>query len=195
MTCIVGYVDKKENCVWIGADSLGSNGFTKSVESQPKVFKNITFKNIVMGSTSTFRHIDLLKYSDKLFEEIDWYKKTELDHKYLVTKLIPNLIKLFDEGIKSELDRSKGANFIIGAGDKLFEVQTDYSVLEHSDGYASVGCGEYTALGSLYSTKNLDIPISDKIKIALESAEHHCCGVQRPFRIINTKDEKEIVIT
>ena len=155
MTCIIGYVDKKENCVWMGADSLGSNGFTKSVENQPKVFKNSIFKNIVMGSTSTFRHIDLLKYSDKLFEEIDWYKKTELDHKYIVTKFIPNLIKLFDEGIKSEADRAKGANFIIGARDKLFEVQMDYSVLEHSDGYTSVGSGEYTALGSLYSTKNL----------------------------------------
>ena len=195
MTCIIGYVDKKENCVWMGADSLGSNGFTKSVENQPKVFKNSIFKNIIMGSTSTFRHIDLLKYSDKLFEEIDWYKKTELDHKYMVTKFIPNLIKLFDEGIKSEIDKAKGANFIIGVGTKLFEIQQDYSVLEPLDEYASVGCGEYAAFGSLYSTKNLDISISEKIKIALESAEHHICGVQRPFRIINTKDDKEIVIS
>ena len=179
----------------MGADSLGSNGFTKSVENQPKVFKNSIFKNIIMGSTSTFRHIDLLKYSDKLFEEIDWYKKTELDHKYMVTKFIPNLIKLFDEGIKSEIDKAKGANFIIGVGTKLFEIQQDYSVLEPLDEYASVGCGEYAAFGSLYSTKNLDISISEKIKIALESAEHHICGVQRPFRIINTKDDKEIVIS
>ena len=69
----------KNDCVYIGADSLGSNGYTKSVQSQPKVFRNDTFKDVVMGSTSTFRHIDLLKYSETLFPELDYYKKTEID--------------------------------------------------------------------------------------------------------------------
>jgi ATP-dependent protease HslVU (ClpYQ) peptidase subunit len=148
-----------------------------------------------MGFTSTFRHIDLLKYADSLFDEADFYKGTTLDHKYMVTKFIPNIIKLFDNGIKSEKTEDKGANFIIGAKDKLFEVQGDYSVLEPSDGYTSVGCGEDVAMGSLYSTKNLDIPVYDKIRIALEAAEHTACGVQRPFKIINTKDEDVIDIT
>jgi len=179
----------------MGGDSLGSNGYTKSVNAQSKIFRNEIFKNVVMGSTSTFRHIDLLKYSTSLFNELDFYKDATLDHKYMVTKFIPNLIKLFDDGIKSEKIEDKGANFIIGAKDKLFEVQGDYSVLEPSDGYTSVGCGESIAMGSLYATKNLDIPISDKIRIALEAAEHIACGVQRPFKIINTKDEEEIIIT
>lgn len=67
MTCIIGFVDKKNDCVWMGADSLGSNGYTKSVNTQPKVFHHDVFKNVVMGSTTTFRHIDLLKYSENLF--------------------------------------------------------------------------------------------------------------------------------
>ena len=29
MTCIVGFVDKKDKCTYIGCDSLGSNGYTK----------------------------------------------------------------------------------------------------------------------------------------------------------------------
>lgn len=194
MTCIIGYIDLVEACVWVGGDSLGSNGYTKSVQTQSKIFRNEIFKNVIMGSTSTFRHIDLLKYTESLFNEADFYKKTTLDHKYMVTKFIPNLVKLFDDGIKNEKNENKGANFIIGAKDKLFEIQGDYSVLEPMDGYASVGCGEDIAKGSLYSTKDLDIPIHKKIQIALEAAEHVSCGVQRPFRIINTKDEKEIVI-
>ena len=113
----------------------------------------------------------------------------------MVTKFIPNLIKLFDDGIKSEDIKEKGANFIIGAKDRLFEIQQDYSVLEPYDGYSAVGCGEYAAYGSLYSTKDLDIPIPDKIRIALEAAEHNVCGVQRPFRIINTISDKEIIIS
>jgi ATP-dependent protease HslVU (ClpYQ) peptidase subunit len=195
MTCVIGYVDLVNACVWVGGDSLGSNGYTKEVNAQSKIFRNEIFKNVIMGSTSTFRHIDLLKYADSLFNEADFYKNTTLDHKYMVTKFIPNIITLFNNGIKSEIEKEKGANFIIGAKDKLFEVQCDYSVLEPSDGYTSVGCGEDIAMGSLYSTKDLDIPIPNKIKIALEAAEHISCGVQRPFHIINTKDEEIINIT
>ena len=195
MTCIVGYIDKKNDCVWLGADSLGSNGYSKSVQSQPKVFRNSIFKNVIMGSTSTFRHIDLLKYSESLFNEIDLYKNEELNHKYMVTKFIPNLIKLFEDGIRDENNTNKGANFIIGAKNKLFEIQGDYSVLEPSLGFTSVGCGELYAMGSLYSTKDLDIPIVDKIKLALESAEQCGVGVKIPFVILKTKDEEVITIT
>lgn len=95
MTCIIGFVDKKNDCVWMGADSLGSNGYTKSVNTQPKVFHHDVFKNVVMGSTTTFRHIDLLKYSENLFPEVDFYKDKEIDHRYIVKTFIPNLIALF----------------------------------------------------------------------------------------------------
>ena len=194
MTCIIGYLDKKEDCVWIGGDSLGSNGYTKAVEAQSKIFRNDTFKNVVMGSTTTFRHIDLLKYSDRLFDELDLYKKTELDHKYMVTKFIPKIITLFKDGIVDETDTRKGANFIIGAAKHLFEIQGDYSVLQPELGFCSVGCGEDVAMGSLITTKDMDIPIHKKIEMALTAAEEYCCGVQRPFRIINTKNEEEIII-
>lgn len=50
-------------------------------------------------------------------------------------------------------------------------------------------------MGSLYSTKDLDIPIPKKIEMALEAAEQCLCGVQRPFTILNTKDEDIITIT
>lgn len=194
MTCIIGYIDKKEDCVWIGCDSLGSNGYTKTVESQPKIFRNEIFKNVIMGSTSTFRHIDLLKYSTNLFDELDKYKNTEIDHKYMVTKFIPKVHTLFTDGIYSKINKDNGANFIVGVADKLFEIQEDYSVLQPELGFCSVGCGESVAMGSLLTTKDDDLSIPDKIKKALETAENYCCGVQRPFRIINTKDEEEIVI-
>ena len=136
MTCIVGFTDKKNNVTWIGADSLGSNGYTQDVESNPKVFRNTTLKNVVMGSTSTFRHIDLLKYSKTLFPEIDKYK-------------IPS-----------------GKN------------------------------NEVTAKGSLYATIKYmkDFTPEQHILTALEAAEKNCCGVQRPFVILNTKNEDIIIV-
>jgi ATP-dependent protease HslVU (ClpYQ) peptidase subunit len=194
MTCIIGMLDKKNDCVWIGGDSLGSNGFTKAVEAQPKIFRNKVFKNVVMGSTSTFRHIDLLKYSDTLFNEADFYKGTILDHEYMVTKFIPNIIKLFKDGMVCMDETDRGANFIVGAKNKLFEIQCDYSVLEPERGFTAVGRGEYAANASMFTTEGMKISIPDRIKLALNAAESCCCGVQRPFRIMNTKDEEVIVI-
>lgn len=186
-------MDKANDCVWIGADSLGSNGYTKAVEHQSKVFRHDIFKNVIMGSTTTFRHIDLLKYATDLFDELDLYKNTIIDHKYMVTEFIPRVIELFDGGIKSD-ENERGADFIVGVRNKLFRVQNDYSVLEPEAGICVVGCGEQVAMGSLLTTQKMKLPIPEKIEMALCAAEEYACGVQSPFRIINTKDEKKIVI-
>lgn len=191
MTCIIGFTDKKNDCVWIGEDSLGSNGYTKSTNLASKVFKNKTFPDVVMGSTSTFRHIDLLKYSEILFPEIDRYKGTEVDHEYMVKTFIPNLIDLFQRGIRSESEINRGANFLVGAKNKLFEIQSDYSVLV-PERFAAVGCGENVAMGSLLTTTRLcpNLTPQEHILAALRSATEYCCGVAGPYILINTKEDK-----
>ena len=201
MTCIIGFLEKdlygNPKKIWIGGDSLGSNGYTKSVNTNLKVFRHELFKNVIMGSTSTFRHIDLLQYSEKLFPELDWYKPgTVVDRKYMVTTFIPNLVNLFQNNICSESSERRGGNFILGAKDKLFEIQSDYSVLEPACGYTAVGSGEDVAMGSLYATTHeCTLAPHRHIEIALKAAENACCGVQRPFRIISTdENDKEIVI-
>lgn len=195
MTCIIGYLDKQNDCVWMGCDSLGSNGYSKAIESTAKAFHNDIMKDVVIGGTTSFRHLDLLRYTDKLFDKVDKYERPNIDHKYMVTKFIPKVIDIFKSGIVHEEDKNKGSNFIVGVGNKLFEIQGDYSVLEPDDGICAVGCGGDIAMGSLHtSRKNNDMTIPEKIILALEAAEHISCGVQRPFRIINTKDDKEIII-
>lgn len=194
MTCIIGFTDPNKGVSWIGADSLGSNGYTKETEMPSKVFRNETFKNVLMGGTTTFRHLDLLKYSTNLFDEIDLYKKTDIDHKFMVTKFIPRVITLFKDGVVSETETQRGGNFIVATPGRLFEVQQDYSVLEPELGMCAVGCGEDVAMGSLITTKDLDMSPQDKIIKALEAAEQYCCGVQRPFRILCTDGSDEIVI-
>lgn len=193
MTCIIGFVDKENDCVWMGADSLGSNGYTKSVNTQHKVFHHDVFKNVIMGSTTTFRHIDLLKYSENLFPEIDFYKKKEIDHKYMVKTFIPNLITLFRNNIPSESETNRGANFLLGAKNQLFEVQNDYSVLVPEHGFTAVGCGENVAMGSLITTTNYfsdNLSPVDHILFALRATADVCCGVQGPFVIINTMNDE-----
>lgn len=200
MTCIVGFTDKKNNVTWMGGDSLGSDGYSQAVNLAGKVFHNDILNNVVIGGTSTFRHLDLLKYSKNLFPEVDKYKlekgEITIDHKYMVTSFIPNVIALFQSGIVSEIDKNRGGNFLIGINGSLFEIQTDYSVLEPQDCYSAVGCGELCAKGSLYTTTKYmrnSLSPKDHILYALEAAEKTMCGVKRPFVIINSKGEKEII--
>lgn len=193
MTCIIGFVDKQNDCVWMGADSLGSNGYTKSINTQHKVFHHDVFKNIVMGSTTSFRHIDLLKYSEHLFPELDFYKEKEINHKYMVKTFIPNLITLFQGNIYSESDTNKGANFLLGAKNQLFEIQSDYSVLAPERGFAAVGCGKDVAMGSLITTTRYfsdNVNPVDHILFALRAASDYCCGVSGPFVIVNTMNDE-----
>lgn len=198
MTCIVGFTDKQKNISWVGADSLGSNGYTKAINSIGKVFRNEVFQNVVIGGTTTFRHLDLLRYAKNLFEEVDVLKGTNIDHEFMVMKFIPNVIRLFREGIIHEDQKNCGGNFIIAVGGKLFEIQGDFSVLEPSLGICSVGSGEQAAMGSLLTTLHMKMKPEERLLLALEAAEKYCCGVQRPFRIIctdkNWGDNGEILI-
>lgn len=190
MTCIVALKDK--DTVWIGADSLGSNLYTKSVQSMSKVVRHETFKNILMGFTCSFRHIDILRYDEEIFNKIDWYENEKIDHKYMVTQFIPKLQERFEK--EPDKRTKENISFIVATNNDIFEIQDDYAVLVPQDGYCSVGCGEDIALGSLYTTKDLGMTPQDRIIKALEAAENISCGVQRPFVIMNTKYEKETII-
>ena len=194
MTCIIGFADRENGVSWIGADSLGSNGRTKSAEMPPKVFRNETLPAVLMGGTTSFRHLDLLKYAENLFDEIDLYKKTEIDHKFMVTKFIPRVISLFKDGVVGEEEKERGGNFPDAVPGRLLEGQSDYSVLEPELGLCAVGCGEEVAMGSLLTTAAMDMPPQERIVMALEAAERYCCGVQRPFRILCTDGSDEFII-
>ncbi len=194
MTCIIGFTDKEHGVSWIGGDSLGSNGYTKSSELSAKVFRNELFKNVLIGGTTTFRHLDLLRYSEDLFDEVDFYKKSEIDHKFMVTKFIPKVVKLFKEDVISEPETERGGSFIVATPGRVFRIQEDYSVLEPELGFCSVGCGEEAAMGSLLTTMRMDMKPEDKIIMALEAAEQCYCGVQRPFRILCTDGRDEIIV-
>ena len=194
MTCIIGFTDRQNGVSWIGGDSLGSDGYVKAAEMPAKVFRNEMFKNVLIGGTTTFRHLDLLKYSEDLFDEVDRYKNIEIDHKFMVKKFIPKVITLFKDGVIGEDEKNRGGNFIVATPLRVFEVQSDYSVLEPELGICAVGCGREVAMGSLITTVEMDIPPQDKIVMALKAAEQYCCGVQRPFRILCTDEREEIIV-
>ena len=170
MTCIVGLVSKGK--VYIGADSLGSDGFTQQIRKEPKVFKNGDF---LIGCTSSFRMIDLLKWK--------FNPPTVKDdnlHKFMVTDFVDAVRTLFvDNGYNITSDDWRSGCFLVGLKGRLFSIESDFQVYEQD--FHAVGSGAYHALGSLYTSKK-NSPFKD-IEKALETAEHFVTSVGRPFII------------
>jgi hypothetical protein len=64
MTCIVGYVDQKRGCVFLGGDSAATRSTDQQfIVTDPKVFRVGEF---VFGCTGEFRMMQLLHYSLEL---------------------------------------------------------------------------------------------------------------------------------
>ena len=79
MTCIIGYLDRISNTGYIAGDSARCNfetGYQDTV-FHSKVFISVSHPDILIGATTSFRHIDLLKYYD-IFEGLESSKN--LDH-------------------------------------------------------------------------------------------------------------------
>lgn len=189
MTCIVGLIEN--GITYIGGDSCGSNGYSKTIRTDKKVFKLKDTPNAILGYTSSFRMGQLLMYATDLIDKRD---EPNIDHEYLVTKFIPNVIKLFENGgySRNKNGEKEGGSFLLGYKDMLYHIEDDYQVGIPIDNYDACGCGEYYALGSLKTTENLGLTPIERIHLALQSASKFSIGVSAPFYIINT-DNDDIV--
>lgn len=191
MTCIVGYVEN--GVTWLGGDSLGSNGYSKTVYQQRKVFKSQDAKDLIIGLCGSF-NFQALEY-ENLFNELELLKGG-IDRKYLITQFMPKLKEIVNKYNSNK--NSNGLNImsgelLFGYKDKLFRIQNDYSLLESSDPYQCVGSGEDFASGALYALEdNSDLSPAERIHKSLQAASKFSAGVAPPFYIINTKDDEVI---
>ena len=180
MTCIVGVVDK--GSVVIGGDTLGSNGQSKDRYANHKVFRR---DGIVVGYTTTYRFGQLLEFGDALGELRYRIDRHSMDP-------LTALVKHFVPALRGEMDRAgamqkdsnveHGGNCLIGMGNRLFELQADFSVLESADGYMAVGSGENFARGALAASTGTGMA---RCLSALRAAAKHNPYVGAPFVIID----------
>lgn len=176
MTCIVGLVDNGK--IYMGGDSAGCAGWNLSIRADQKVFKNNDF---IMGFADSFRMGQLLRYS---FTPPPYYEEFDL-YKYMVTDFVDTARKCFKNGGFAEKDKEveSGGHFLVGFKGRLFRIESDYQVGENQLPFAACGCGQSSALGSLFSTHGIIAPPRDRIRIALEAAERLNAGVRQPFHI------------
>ena len=190
MTCIIGYTEN--GVTWMGGDSLASNGSNKFIIDMKKVFKMHDSKNLILGFSGSVRDLNLLQYAENLIDKRD---EPNINHKYIVTKFIPNLSRLLSNNGRNEND--KGINgqdsyFLLAYKEHLWKVHFDYSVYNSNKPYEALGSGTFYALGSLKTTEDTDLSPTKKIHKALQAASEFSPGVAPPFYIINT-DNDEVV--
>lgn len=181
MTCIVGIIDKKTNKVIIGGDSAGVSGLDITIRSDPKVFKN---KGFVFGCTSSFRMIQLLRFSFKP----PAVKRKDL-YEYMCTDFIDAVRKCFKDGgylQKYDTGDEKGGAFLVAYKNRLFFVDNDFQVGEPTVGYDACGCGEDFAKGVLFAQDGQKVSADKKLLNALNAAEFLSGGVRRPFVFAET---------
>lgn len=179
MTCIVGFVN--DGKVYIGGDTLGVGGYSKTVRNDGKVFKNGEF---IIGFTSSYRMGQLLRYA---FKPPTRSKDVEDDMEYLVAHFIPALIDAYRKGqyLMKKDDAVVGGTFLMGYHGRLYQIESDFQIGESTLHYDAVGCGGDLALGAMHVLKDMDIDPETKIKTALQAATVHSAGVGGNFEVLN----------
>ena len=177
MTCIVGLEDKGH--VYLGCDSVQTNGYFSSAIDCKKIFKN---GPLTLGYTSSFRFADLLQYNLSVPAQS---KDIPDDRQYLVTVVVKAIRETLKNGGFATIssNNESGGTCLIAYKNKLYTMQDDYSIVRDINGYASVGSGSYFALGSLASTYKMKLKPEEKVKLALEAAISHCATVKGPAHI------------
>lgn len=175
MTCIVAIAEKGN--IWMGADSAGVGGLFLQTRKDPKIY---CVGDMLIGFTSSFRMGQVLAYQ---FNPPNHEKNISIE-KYLATVFIDEIRKTYKIAgyAKKESEVESAGTFLLGYRGRIFKILDDYQVAESNQKFDSCGCGVEIALGSLYSTKDLNP--KTRILTALKAAESFSAGVRAPFIVM-----------
>jgi ATP-dependent protease HslVU (ClpYQ) peptidase subunit len=194
MTCIIGLFDKENDCVYVGADSLASRWNDKFLMKTRKVFKAKDNKNIVMAICGSVKLQNFLSIEEDLIEEIKELKN-EVNFEHIVKYTTPKIIssaKKYNCCKESGSDVNIHGDIIFAYKNQLYLIDCEGGVWEAYDEYVASGCGADFAMAVL--SQNKDKPVVERITEALTASEKHGVGVERPFYIMNTKNDEVVTI-
>ena len=182
MTCIVAVA--KDEHVWMAGDLMGSNGFTKKIYSDTKVFVNGDF---IIGYCGSFRMGQILQYNWEQPPRIEGLT----DRQYLQTDVIEsmrNCLAQFGVGEFREGEH-QGGNFLIGYRGGIYEMQNNFSILKNDD-FAAIGSGTYHAEATLkVLTENPDFDPAYVLQKAIEVAGEFTTSVSKECTVVSTDED------
>lgn len=194
MTCIIGIKDKENGCVYMGADSLASTWLNKILIKNKKIFKAKDNKNILMAVCGSASMINFLSVEENLVEEVKELKN-EVNLEHIIKYTVPKIFTLAEKYNCCEIINSCKkivGNILFAYKDQLYIIEECGAVLEPLDDYLANGSGFMHAYGVL--SVNSNKPIVERIRDALEAAEKHGRAIERPFYIMNTKNDDVVEV-
>lgn len=180
MTVIAGYTHKGH--VWLGGDSLRSNGHNGQAYRESKVFRNGDF---LIGATGSVRVAQLLRYSFSPPE----YSEGDDIMAFMVNDFVESIRTLFRErGVMREDEgEDKGGEFLVGYRGQLYHIESDFQVGNPSFPFDACGSGEQYAHGAMYATKGAFFSSPEKfVTNALRAASEFAVGCAPPYHIVTT---------
>jgi len=190
MTCVVSI--ETEKGVYLGCESLGSNTFTSDNYHYSKIFQ---VGEMFFGISGSYRVAQALQYSLVVPER----GESEDDEAFLAGKLVNHMRLTLEEcGCLSQtsaegtpsVQNMGEASLILAYRDKIYLIQSDFSILRPKSGEICIGSGGYHAQASLFTSKNLDIPPEDRIKLALQCASNYVISCNDDIRVIFIPNEE-----
>ena len=189
---------KKDDVVYMGADSQVTRGGTRRSLSNPnnyKIWKVKGVDNCLIGHVGTLRDACVIRIMSNLVREIDVIHN-DINFEYVVSRIVPMIIDELKEykyiNNEDKFD-SMDSRFLFAYQDMLFSISAEGAVIEIDDCIA-IGSGECEAIGSLITTVDESDPQSRIVK-AIKSSATHDIYVDYPIILSNTLDTEFKVIT
>jgi ATP-dependent protease HslVU (ClpYQ) peptidase subunit len=181
MTCIIAI--SENNKIYMGGDGAASNEYGHlRITNEPKVFMKGPF---IIGYTTSFRMGQILQYKLKIPKQ----NKNKEDFEFMATDFIDSVIACFEKNKFGTTPPGHetfpgGGCFIVGYKGKIYSIESNYQVNSFEDNFTAVGSGAELALGSLYTTKDMQLQPTRRIVLALEAATRYNAGVAMPYTIV-----------
>jgi len=83
-----------------------------------------------------------------------------------------------------------GGNLLLSWEGELFTIGEHLQVCNTADNYDAIGKSSEVAIGSLYTTAQLDLSPLQRLYLALKATEHHTCVVSSPYWFITSEMEQ-----
>ena len=188
---------KDGNKVFIGADSQVTKGGTRTTLKNPnnyKIWKVDDSPNCLMAQVGNLRDANVVRLMSNIIDDYDEFYN-RVNYRFVVKFLVPEIVKTLKEaGFLQTSDNFVDymeSSFLFAYKDKLFNINSDCSVIEVDD-YVAIGSGSQEAIGSLLSTEGLSP--KERIIKAIKSSATNDIYVDYPIILTDTETgEFEII--
>lgn len=182
MTVIVGLVQGRR--VYVAADREYGGGHSRGFLPYPKIAK---MGEYIIGAAGMTRFAQLV-FGAKIKDP----PKSGDVERHLVGSFSDTIIKSLERGkfpLQSQEhgeDAGTKSGLLIAVRGRLFEMGSDFCIVESSRGFAATGCGECSAMGSMVTSAMCGVTDPEsRLRLAVGAAIELVAGCGGPVDILS----------